>query len=618
MGRKPIEYDFCGWATKADLKCSDGRIIQKNSFSHQDGMIVPLVWNHQHNEPWNVLGHALLEKRDEGMYVYCSFNDTEGAITAKQAVQHGDVKSLSIHANQLKQTGPYVNHGMIREVSLVLAGANPGAYIEKVISHSDGGGEGLNICYDEEIVMSAEQVDNAEPAEQVNEPTTDTLEHANDTQNTNNTKGNENMADTPKNEKTIGEIFESLSEEQKEAVYAIIGYALENEEDEDEGGQKQMKHNVFDSENLYEDNVLTHEDQTAILQLAQTKSVGSFQEALRMYVAENKGELTHGFEDYSALFPEFKDAKPGIPETLQRDLTWVGHVMNSVKKSPIARVRTRQFDARKLEGAKGHKKGDQKTNIGNIKLLNRTTDPQTIYVKDEIHRDDILDITDFDVVSYQYNMMEDLLKEKIALCMFIGDGLEDGDPDKVYDTHIRPILTDDELFVIHTDVDIEAAKAELQGSNTGANFGENYIYAEAIIAAALYAKEQYKGKGGLDFYCTPHLVNVMLLARDLNGRRIYSDVSDLAKALNVGKIYTVEQFEGVQRTDAKGNKKDLLGFFVNINADYQLGAAKGGNITKFDQFDIDYNKQKLLLETRLSGALINVKSAIVLEKPVTE
>ena len=618
MDKKTFEYDFCGWATKADLKCSDGRIIQKNSFKHQDGMIVPLVWNHQHNEPWNVLGHALLEAREDGMYAYCSFNDTEGAMNAKMAVEHGDVKSLSIHANQLKQTGPYVNHGMIREVSIVLAGANPGAFIENVISHADGGGEGLNICYDEPIAFEEE------------------LEHAEE--------GKDSDSEGPITAEDVEKFISGLSPKDEKIFYAVVGKALEtapeaedkkeepkkeetkpevkhseeetNTEDP-EGGNESMKSNVFDQGTVNEKNTLTHADQQAILELAQTKSVGSFQEAFRMYCEEHKDELKHGFEDYTVLFPEFKDAVPGVPETLTRDYTWVGHVINSVKRSPITRVRTRKFDARQLEGAKGHKKGEKKTNIGNIKLLNRTTDPQTIYLKDELHRDDILDITEFDTVAYTYKQMEDLLKEKIALCMFIGDGKEDGDPDKVYEDKIRPILTDDELFVIHTDVDIEAAKAELQGSNTGANFGENYIYAEAIITASLYAREQYKGKGGLDFYCTPHLVNVMLLARDLNGRRIYNDVTDLAKALNVKNIYTVEQFEGVQRTTKEGAKKDLLGFFVNINTDYQLGAAKGGNITKFDQFDIDYNNQKLLLETRLSGALINVKSAIVLEMPVT-
>ena len=377
-----------------------------------------------------------------------------------------------------------------------------------------------------------------------------------------------------------------------------------------------MKHNVFDQDQQQEQNMLTHSDQEKIIALAKTSGVGSLQDAIKMYVSDNE-TLSHGFEQIEKLFPDFKDVYPGAPELLQRDLGWVGTVMKKTHKSPISRIRTRQADARIAElRAKGYQnKGDQKTLSGNIKLLSRTTDPQTVYRKDALNRDDIIDITDFDVVNYQWNVMKDNLNEDLALAIMIGDGREDGDPDKIHETHIRAIWNDEELYTIHRDVDIKAARAELQGTDTSKHFGENYIYAEAIITQALYAREKYKGSGTPDLFCTPHLLNVMLLARDLNGRRIYDSKSDLAAALNVGEIYTAEQFEGKIRTASDGKQKKLLGLFVNL-ADYQLGSTKGGEITKFDQFDIDFNQYKYLIETRLSGALTRVYSAIALEEPV--
>ena len=376
-----------------------------------------------------------------------------------------------------------------------------------------------------------------------------------------------------------------------------------------------MKHNVFENEEN-NTNVLSHADEATIIDMAKAPSVGSLQHAMEIYAEENS--LQHGIDQIEQLFPEYKDVKPGAPELLERDQTWVGVVMNKAHKSPISRIRTRQADARAAElRAKGYKKGNQKTLSANIKLLSRTTDPQTVYRKDELHRDDILDITDFDVVSYQYGIMRRNLEEDIAMAILIGDGRDDVDPDKISEDHIRSIWHDDELYTIHADVDIAAAKAELQGTDTNKHFGDNYIYAEAIITAALYARERYKGSGSLDFFCTPHLLNVMLLARDLNGRRIYDSKSDLAAALNVNAIYTVEQFEGKTRTTTEGDKtKKLLGLFVNM-ADYQIGSTKGGEITRFNQFDIDFNKEKYLLETRLSGALTKVYSAIALEEPVT-
>ena len=604
------KFDFSGWATKANLKCSDGRIIRQDAFKDNDGQKVPLVWNHKHDATTQVLGHALLENRDGGVYAYCKFNETESGKTAKELVKHGDVDKLSIYANQLKQQGPNVIHGNIREVSLVLAGANPGALIEDVMMHS---ADGDYILEDECIIHTGDyfEVSDENTIEHSSEDEKkDELEHAEDK------TMDENKKD---GEKTVKDVIDTMNEEQQTVMYALIADAMEgnfnNDEDEDdEGGNEDMKHNVFENEEN-NTNVLSHADEATIIDMAKAPSVGSLQHAMEIYAEENS--LQHGIDQIEQLFPEYKDVKPGAPELLERDQTWVGVVMNKAHKSPISRIRTRQADARAAElRAKGYKKGNQKTLSANIKLLSRTTDPQTVYRKDELHRDDILDITDFDVVSYQYGIMRRNLEEDIAMAILIGDGRDDVDPDKISEDHIRSIWHDDELYTIHADVDIAAARAELQGTDTNKHFGDNYIYAEAIITAALYARERYKGSGSLDFFCTPHLLNVMLLARDLNGRRIYDSKSDLAAALNVNAIYTVEQFEGKTRTAGEDQTKKLLGLFVNM-ADYQIGSTKGGEITRFNQFDIDFNKEKYLLETRLSGALTKVYSAIALEEPVT-
>ena len=594
-------YDFCGWATRANVLCADGRTIMKDAFKHNDGQKVPLVWNHRHNDPNEVLGHAMLENREEGVYAYCKFNDTESGKTAKLLVQHGDVDALSIYANQLKQHMSHVLHGNIREVSLVLAGANPEAYIETVnIAHGED-----SEAEEEAYIYTGDYI---------------SLYHADEAKND---KEDKPVAEETKNqggEKTVADVYATFTEEQKVVVNALVGMALEDAKggntDNTEGGNKDMKHNVFDQDEYAQENVLMHSDQMAIINLAKSSNVGTLQTALGIYAEENDA-LQHGIDDIETLFPEYKDTHTGAPETLERDQTWVGHVMRNTHKSPISRIRTRQADAR-IADLRAHgykKKGDEKTVSGNIKLISRTTDPQTIYRKDAMHRDDIIDITDFDVVNYQWTIMRHNLEEEIARAILIGDGREDGDEMKIEETHVRSIWNDDDLYTIHAEVDLEAAKAELQGTNTGANFGENYIYAEAIISAALYSRENYKGSGSLEFYCTPHLLNVMLLARDLNGRRIYSSKSDLAAALNVTAIHTVEQFEGQTRTAADGSKKKLLGIFVNLK-DYRIGCTKGGEITKFDQFDIDFNQYKYLIEPRISGALDRVYSAIALEEPV--
>lgn len=607
-------YDFSGWATRNNILCSDGRTIRKNAFKHNDGKVVPLVWNHSHNDPSNVLGHALLENRDEGVYAYGYFNTTEQGKRAKELVEHGDIEALSIWANQLKQNGGDVLHGDIKEVSLVLAGANVGAYIDTVIKHGEECEEEAYIYTGESIVLS--HADNKKEEKEVTEEKKP---------EENKTEDKKETSEGKENSETIAEIFDTLNEKQKNAVYAIVGSIVEDDDDEDEGGNKEMKHNVFDNEtNEAQGAVLSHSDQLEIIRLAKSSSIGTLKGAIDEFIAtSNKSDrLEHGFatdsgaDDISFLFPEYKDVKPGAPELVTRDYTWVDAVMNGVHKSPISRIRTRQTDVRAedLRGL-GYKKGTKKTELPNVKFLKRTTDPQTVYVKDKMNRDDIVDITDFDVVAYQYQIMDGLLKEELAKAILIGDGREDGDEDKIAADHIRPIWTDDELYTIHAPVDIAAAKKDLQGTNTGANFGENYIFAEAVITAALYAREQYKGSGSLTMYCTPRMLNKMLLARDLNGRRIYNSKADLEAALNVSSIETVEQFEGKERTDSSMKKHKLLALFVNL-ADYQVGSTKGGEITHFNQFDIDFNQQKYLIETRLSGALTRVFSAIALEEPV--
>lgn len=605
------EFDFSGWATRNDLLCGDGRTIRKNAFKDNDGQTVPLIWNHDHSTSEAVLGHALLENRDEGVYAYCTFNDTENGQNAKKLVHNGDVRSLSIYANKLKQIGGDVIHGSIRELSLVLAGANPGAYIDFVMAHGEGDedGEALYASYDESalVVRHAQ-----EPKKEDKQEDTAVAE---ETKKVEEASENEN--------ETVQDVIDTMSEKQKNVMYLVVGQAVEdalNEKDNENGG-KDMKQNVFDNDERNNEGVLSHADQKAILALAKQSNVGSLKAAMSIYAEENN--LMHGFVDdegndaIATLFPDYKDVHPGAPELLERDQSWVASVMKKAHKSPISRIRTRQADARANElRAKGYNdRKNAKSLSGDIKLIMRTTDPQTVYRRDELHRDDIIDITDFDVVAYQKVVMKHNLEEDIALAALIGDGREDVDPDKIHENHIRSIWNDEELYTIHKDVDIEAAKAELQGSNTGANFGENFIYSEAVIAAALYAREQYKGKGTPDFYCEPHLLNVMLLARDLNGRRIYDTKAELAKALNVGEIHTVEQMAGKTRTDKAGKVHKLLGIFVNM-ANYQFGSTKGGEITNFEDFDIDFNKYKYLMETRLSGALTELYSAIALEEPV--
>lgn len=611
-----LNYEFGGWATKNDLLCADGRTIRRDAFKDCDGKTVPLVWNHQHNDPTNVIGHAVLENRSDGVYAYCTFNDTEKGQHMRTAVNNGDLRSLSIYANKLKQKGMDVVHGVIRELSVVLAGANPGAFIDFVVAHEEDGEDGFIASYDEPqitlLMHSAEET---------------TLEHKEDEKVADETKTTE----TEENELTVEDVYNNFSDDEKKVVHYLIAKALEDADEDDdddeeinhsEGGNETMKNNVFDQENVTEGGVLTHADGMAIVELAKQSSVGSLKAAMKAFIEENES-LAHALdlgdaEVLEELLPDHKLLNPGAPERLGPDQGWVMGVINKIKKSPYSRVRTRKADARVADlRAKGFKKGAEKEVGNKIKLLGRKTEPTTIYIKEELNRDDIVDITDFDVINHTWGEMKADLYETLALAALVSDGREDGDPDKISETNIRPIWKDEELYTIHKIVDIAKMKAELQGSDTSKHFGDNYVYAEAIITDMLYAREKYKGSGSPDLYCAPHLVNVMLLARDINGRRIYDSKADLARALNVNSIVEVEQLEGLTRTNKDGKEVKLLGLVVNL-ADYQFGSTKGGEVTKFDDFDIDFNKYKYLMETRLSGALVEPYSAIALEELVAE
>lgn len=613
--------DFKGWATRNGLQCSDGRIIGKDAFKDQDGQTVTMVWQHRHDDPDYVIGHAILHNSPEGVVADCYLNNSEKGKVTKELIKNGDVAALSIHANDLIHRGSEVIHGVIREVSVVLSGANPGAsIIPTTITHSIDG---------DEYVTEAEIHNGYSLIE------TD-LQHSAD-EDDDEEEPKKKPAEGDDNE-TVKDVFDTLTDKQKKVVYAIIGAVVEDSE----GGankqkapeeEKEVKHNVFESGRSNSNNVLSHSDQAIILSMAKEPGM-TFQTALQTFAADNGAELVHdalssGFiqnpnqdGNVTWLFPEYKDLKPGAPELITSDQGWITTVLNKVHKSPISRIRTRYVDIRNIEGnhddlrARGYVKGKQKSQTGNFKLVRRTTDPQTIYVKSALHRDDIIDITDFDYVQYLFNIDKMQLNEELAMAIMLGDFRQDNDADKIFPEHIRPIWTDDDLYTMHRDLDIDDMRTRLQGSETGSFFGDNYVYAEGLIEQCLYAREKFKGSGTPDFYMTPHMLNVMLLARDRNGRRIFSGKAELASALNVGSIVTAEQFADRVRTDGDNAQHKLLGLIVNL-ADYSLGSTKGGEITHFTQFDIDFNQQKSLLETRCSGALTRVYSAIAIEEPVS-
>ena len=582
-------FDFSGWATRNDLKCSDGRIIRKDAFKHNDGKKVPLVWNHQHTDPNEVLGHAILENRDEGVYAYCKFNETESGQTAKLLVQHGDVNALSIYANQLKQQGPNVMHGNIRELSLVLAGANPGAFIESIIKHGEESDE-EGIIYTGENI-SLEHTGCGKPADKPAE--NEELKH---TDEADRKKEDSKMAEEPKKneggDETVADVFNTLNEKQKTVVYAMIGQALEdaNKGEKSEGGNEEMKHNVFDNDTENRENVLSHDAMEAII--ADGKRYGSLKESFLAHADE------YGITNIDYLFPEAKSLNTP-PEFIKREMGWVQKVMGGVHHTPFSRIKSMFADITEDEArAKGYIKGKLKKEEV-FSLLKRTTTPTTIYKKQKLDRDDAIDITDFDVVAWLKSEMRMMLDEEIARAILVGDGRLASSDDKINESNIRPIWKDEDLYNIKSIIEVDAA----------ANADQK---AKAFIRACIKSRKNYKGSGTPTLYTTEDVLTDCLLLEDNMGRVIYDTEEKLRTALRVNDIVTVPVMEGLTRNDNENNTLDLMGIIVNL-ADYNVGADKGGAINMFDDFDIDYNQQKYLIETRCSGALIKPFSAITLE-----
>lgn len=563
------KYDFSGWATRNDLLCSDGRTIRKDAFKHCDGKTVPLVWNHNHSDPDNVLGHALLENRNEGVYAYCSFNNTENAKNIKEAVRHGDVRSLSIFANQLKQAGSDVIHGAIREVSLVLAGANPGAFIDSVMAHGDGVETGIILGYDENIM----------------------LYHSEDAADTSDKK--EESAKSEEKEETIADVFDTLSEKQKTVVYAMIGQAIEdadNEEDskdDSEGGNDTMKHNVFEPEANEDTNALSHDAMNAII--GDSKRFGSMKESFLQHAG------TYGIDQIDYLFPDAQNMT-NQPIFISRDMGWVNKVMSSVHHTPFSRIKSIFADITEDEArAKGYIKGKLKKEEV-FSLLKRTTIPTTVYKKQKMDRDDVVDITDFDVVAWLKTEMRMMLNEELARAYLVGDGRLASSDDKINETNIRPIWTDEDLYTIKA---VFTAKADADTN------------AKEFIRTIVKARKDYKGSGNPVLFTTEDMLTDCLLLTDNEGRDLYDSVEKLTKKLRVSEIVTVPVMEGLTR-EVAGKTRTLFGIVVNLN-DYNVGADKGGAVNMFDDFDIDYNQQKYLIETRCSSALTKPYSAIAVE-----
>ena len=576
------KYDFSGWCTRTNLKCSDGRTILKDAFKGNDGQTVPLVWNHQHNDPFNVLGHALLKNCEDGVYSYCKFNDTESGQAAKQLVEHGDVTALSIYANQLKQQGGNVLHGAIREVSLVLAGANPGAYIDSIISHGEESDEEAIIYTGEDITLSHSEDENSEEDE--------SLKHADeDKGEKNNMEEETKKPENQEGEETVEDVWNTLSEKQKTVVYAIIGQALEDEgEDQNnQQGEDQMKQNVFDKDD--QNNSLSHDAMNTII--GDAKRYGSMKESFLAHAQE------YGIENVDYLFSDGKADSP-VPGFIKRDTDWVAKVMTGVSHSPFSRIKSIFADITEEDArAKGYIKGNLKKDEV-FSLLKRTTTPTTVYKKQKMDRDDVVDITDFDVVAFLKSEMRLMLDEEIARAILVGDGRLASSDDKINEQNIRPIWKDEDLFTIKQVVNV-------------ANNATDSDKAKAFIRAAVKARKNYKGSGEPTLYTTEDVLTDCLLLEDNQGRVIYDSVEKLRNTLRVKEIVTVPVMEGLSRTSGPDNL-DLMGIIVNLK-DYKVGADKGGAVNMFDDFDIDYNQQKYLIETRCSGALIKPYSAIALE-----
>lgn len=573
-----MKYDFSGWATRNNIKCSDGRTILRDAFKHNDGQTVPLVWNHQHNESANVLGHAVLENREEGVYAYCTFNDTEAGKNAKLLVEHGDVTALSIYANQLKQNGSNVMHGTIREVSLVLAGANPGAFIDSIIRHGE-------FCEDEAVIYTGENL---------------TLEHADQKPSDKEDKAGEDDKGDGKvegnKEKTIKDVVDSMSEEQKNVLYALVGQALEGKEmaqsaieennNIEDGGEQEMKHNVFEGRETDKKDVLSHDAMETIFKDA--KRYGSLKESFLAHADQ------YGIKDIEWLFPDAKNVNMP-PDFIKRDDSYVQKVMRGVHHVPFSRIKSMHADITADQArAKGYIKGKLKKEEV-FTLLKRTTSPTTIYKKQKLDRDDVVDITDFDVVAWLKMEMRMMLDEEIARAILVGDGRLSSDDDKINEMCIRPIATDADLYCVKAPVTVASAATEEE-------------IAKAFIRTVIKSRKEYKGSGSPTLFTTEDVLTNCLLLEDKNGRIIYDTVEKLATALRVKEIVTVEVMEGA-KTKVEQQEKPLMALMVNL-VDYYVGADKGGAVNMFDDFDIDYNQQKYLMETRCSGALVKPYSAI--------
>ena len=576
------KFDFSGWATKANIKCADGRTIMPNAFEHDNGKTVPLVWNHQHDNPNEVLGHALLENRPEGVYAYCTFNDTESGQVAKQLVQHGDVDALSIYANQLKERMSCVIHGNIREVSLVLAGANPGASIQNVIKHGEEFDDEAEIYTGENIELMHAGCESSSSSEEDDKKKKDNeLEHS---------KNSESDS-----EETVEDVFNTLNEKQKIVVLGLIGEALKDDEsdEENEGGDDTMKHNVFDNEQTQTEGVLSHDAMNTII--TDAKRYGSLKESFLAHAGD------YGIDDIDWLFPDAKNLNTP-PEFIKRDTGWVPKVMNSIKHSPFSRIKSMFADITEDEArAKGYIKGKLKKEEV-FGLLKRTTTPTTIYKKQKLDRDDVIDITDFDVVSWLKAEMRTMLDEEIARAILVGDGRLASSDDKINEQNIRPIWKDDDLYTIKATVNVTSTSTDEEK-------------AKEFIRTVIKSRKNYKGSGEPTLYTTEDVLTDCLLIEDTNGRIIYDSVSKLATTLRVKEIITVPAMENLSRQNSSAETLNLMGIIVNLS-DYNVGADKGGAISMFEDFDIDYNQQKYLIETRCSGALIKPYSAIALESKV--
>lgn len=587
---QPEACDFSGWATRNDLKCSDGRVIRRDAFKHDDGIKVPLVWNHQHNDPRNVLGHAWLENRPEGVYTYGFFNDSESGEIGKILVKHGDICALSIYANQLQQRGCDVLHGEIREVSLVHAGANPGAFIDSMLKHGEDSDDEAIIYTGMPLYLSHSDADRQEDKEDDGEKK-ETPEKKEDP---------EKKSDSDK-EKTVADVINSMTEEQKNVMYAMIGQAMDsqgesdpesedNNDDDSKGGTNTMKHNVFDKDDRQKENVLVHSDGSEV----SSEEISTIFGDIKRYGSLKDSVLAHGIDNVDYLFPDAQTLT-NTPEFIQRDTGWVKKVMSGVHHTPFSRIKSIFADITEDDArAKGYFKGKLKKEEV-FGLLKRTTTPTTVYKKQKMDRDDVVDITDFDVVAWLKSEMRMMLDEELARAYLIGDGRLASSDDKINEQNIRPILKDEELYTIQATVSVQSSATEDDK-------------AREFIRTAIKARKNYKGSGQPTLYTTEDILTDCLLLTDTTGRDLYADVAQLAKKLRVKEIVTVPVMEGVNGK----NGGALMGIIVNL-ADYNVGADRGGAVNMFDDFDIDYNQQKYLIETRCSGALIKPYSAIALE-----